>query len=484
MPSSVTAERSESEASRRLAGLYARPEIRARILEFLGAGRAPTCLFLDEPLPDGSWRRIPLDELWPALAAGRELSRSLADSRSLVVHLDMEYLDFDAPQRGYLDPERCFAAQRPIVAALRDELAALGVEPLHLMTGRGHHFLWRIAADSDVVGALAELGAPVPTAPGAARPRSGRVRRRLDTAHYGLGRVMELLAHRVLERIGGRAALPVMITAVEVGAGGQGREIVSIDLSEYGDPLSARRIRLPFSSYRKGRPAPDRPFLVVPVLCADEGEALRARTDLAAASALAERGSTAIPDQTAASARLLAAYCASPLARIHEWFYRGDGSPALAAASDDRAVLAQLPHCARSPLAAPNDRLLQPAELQMVTRSLLALGWHPRRIVELVRSLFTADFGWKAGIHFHDPGPRADFYVRIFTTLFVAGCDDLVDFNCRSTQEKHECPGGSCSLAPFRDSLLARRLHGRLAGRPLDGLFLPDEHPAVSRSGA
>ncbi len=475
----------ESPANANLQDFCAKPSVRARILEFLGGrGSRPSCLYLDEPLPDSTWRRIPPGDLWSALGSGREVSRSLADAESLLVDLDLEYLDFDAPGRGCLDPRRCFAMQRPVVDALLGELTALGIEPLHLLTGRGHHFLWRIAADSDVVEALAELGARVPTEQGAKRARPGHTRRRLAAAHLGLGQMLEYLAHRVLERMGGRAPTPVMITAVEVGAGSQGREIVSIDLSEYGDPLLARRLRLPFSSYRKWLPAKSRPLLVIPVVGGDEAEALRARTDLGAASALAERSSTRIPEQTAPSANLLDAYCASPLARVHEWFYGAEHSPAPSAKGRETAALAQLPPCARQPLDAPNDRLLQPAELQMVTRSLLALGWHPRRIVELVRSRYAADFGWKPGIHFHDPGPRADFYVRIFTSLFAAGRDDLIDYNCRSTQEKRECPGGACSLAPFRDSLLARRLHGRLAGRPLDGLLLPDEHPAVPRSGA
>ncbi len=48
--------------------------------------------------------------------------------------------------------------------------------------------------------------------------------------------------------------VPVELTAVEVGPTRRSREMVSIDISEYGDPLSARVIRVPFSLYLKPRP--------------------------------------------------------------------------------------------------------------------------------------------------------------------------------------------------------------------------------------
>jgi hypothetical protein len=470
-------------ASELLRAFYSVPAVRARILEFLGGnGSASSCRFLDEPAGDGSWRHLPPAELWNALAAGREVARSLADSRSLLAHLDLEYVDFDDPRRVRSEPDRCFSLQKHIIEALLDELAAAGIEPLHLLTGRGHHLLWRVDAGSEVVSELGELGAVVPCENGATAAAGDH--RRLTRAHLGLGRVLELLAHRVLGREARSSPIPLTITAVEVGAGPSGREAISIDLSEYGDPLGERGTRLPFSCYGKWGFRAGAPVLALPVVGGDWPEALRARTDLVAASALAERASAAIPDGTAGTARLLAGYRTSPLSRIHDWHYGGGEAGAEARGDCGRAALELLPPCARRPLERPNDLLLQPAWLQMVTRSLLALGWHPRRIVELVLSRYRGDFGWRPGVHFHDRSLRADFYVRIFTTLFAAGRDDLIDFNCRSTQEKHECPGGTCSLVPFRDSLLARRIHGRLAGRPLDGLFLPHEHSRLPRSCA
>jgi hypothetical protein len=78
----------------------------------------------------------------------------------------------------------------------------------------------------------------------------------------------------------------------------------------------------------------------------------------------------------------------------------------------------------------------------------------------------------------HDAATRADFYVRIFAGQFAAGVDDLVDFNCSSIREKGLCVphAGRCDVEGLRTSLLERRHHGRLAHRPFNRLFLPQEH--------
>ena len=89
------------------------------------------------------------------------------------------------------------------------------------------------------------------------------------------------------------------------------------------------------------------------------------------------------------------------------------------------------------------------------------------------------DHGWNAQWCRNDPATRADFYARVFTGLIVAGVDDLVDFNCQSAREEGNCFVAQCgeNLQPFRDSLLERRTHERLARRPFNRLFLPAEHP-------
>jgi hypothetical protein len=108
----------------------------------------------------------------------------------------------------------------------------------------------------------------------------------------------------------------------------------------------------------------------------------------------------------------------------------------------------------------PNDLLLKPAGIQLITRSLLAAGWHPRHIAGLVRSKFEdAAFQWGSAWESYEPATRADFYVRLFAGLYETGRDSLVDFNCTSNGEKGFCFAvghGLCQLEPARRTLLER----------------------------
>lgn len=78
-------------------------------------------------------------------------------------------------------------------------------------------------------------------------------------------------------------------------------------------------------------------------------------------------------------------------------------------------------------------------------RFLLAEGWHPRHIAGLIRSRYERPYGWLTDFHFHDPTVRAEVYTRIFSGLIALGHDQMVDFNCTSTQEKRLCPGTGCA---------------------------------------
>ena len=45
--------------------------------------------------------------------------------------------------------------------------------------------------------------------------------------------------------------VPVELTALEVGRGERGREMISLDVSQFGDPLDGRSTRVPYSRYLK-----------------------------------------------------------------------------------------------------------------------------------------------------------------------------------------------------------------------------------------
>jgi hypothetical protein len=453
---------------------YREPQVRKRILDFLGGPRLSrtTAIYVStHPVERRSACRRSPHGLWRALEEEPDLERSLWDERSLIADLDLEYVNFDRPGEAFADPAYCYEVQRPVVEALLHLVEAEGIPALHSLSGRGHHLVWRIDRGSHAFERLVGLGRL------AARP-APTVDPRGELAHLGLGMVLEHLAQRAMADAAGRCALPVEVTAVEAGPSARGREVVSIDLSEFGDPLSKRTLRVPFGanlkSYRSGRIAA--PVVSVPLVDLDEREALPIMRDLRSAAALAARTRTLIPEGSEGTSSLLDSYEASDVAAFHRFFYSREAE----ATAAESAALGQLlrkglPPCVGTALEAPNDLLLRPAVLQQVTRTLLALGFHPRAIAGLVRSRYAADHQWSGELHFHDGDLRADFYVRLFCALIWGHRDDLVDFNCRSTQEKRYCLRRDCdfNLAEFRASLLARREHGRLAGGPVYGLLSP-----------
>lgn len=422
------------------------PFIRARIHEYLGAGSHTSgpCAWLHvrEATPDADLRRVPVQELDRALASGAEIERPLWDEGRLLVHVDLEHVHFDRPESSWQDPEACFAAQEPALKALKETLEELGIRPLHLLSGRGHHLVWAIRRDSRLLEALAGLGrragirlddlwdAAVPTS--------------LAEAFRGLGMVMEFLGHEVLRRCPPTDHPPLRLTAIEVEPGPGGREIVSLDLSEYGDPLSIRSIRVPFGPYLKPRRLawsrgeevpPGEDLLVIPLVGVEEGTSPALMRAPARAARLARRVSTRIPDQTSGTRRLLTRYLGSRLARIHRWH---DSTPRITPGMPPR-----LPPCVAE-LLAPQARLLCPAGLQLLTRTLLSLGWSPRHIAQLAAARISLLTGSGKPPLLFDPVLRADFYVRLFAGLVLTGIDRLEDFNCPATQGKGCCVGADC----------------------------------------
>ena len=477
---------------------HALTAVQARMLEFLGGpslerSAAVYVAAADERSGPLRYPPRPPATLWRSVERGCEVYRSLWDRASLIVHLDVEYVNFDFPCEPYLSPERAFAAQRPVVESIRHELSRLGIAALQLVTGRGHHFVWRVRRATKAYHRLVQLGRVPRYLEERYRqvegPNGENVELELGAAFSGLGLVMEYLAHRVQRAAGPRSPVPVQLTAVAAGPSERGREVVSIDISEYGDPLHTRAIRLPFSPYLKLQQQREvmgelhvealPPLWVIPAEGLSERDALQTMRDPLAVEALAERCHTRIPDASAGTHRLALEYAGGRLARFHDWFYQQEPDPPQAwPETYDLLPADALPPCIRIILEQPNDLLLTPTGMQLVVRTLLGLGWHPRHVAGLLRSKFERDYAWGGMWEHYSPGARADFYTRLFAGLVVAGEDELVDFNCQSSREKGYCLDSSCTanLVPYRESLRARICHERLAHWPVNRLFLPDEH--------
>ena len=416
---------------------YADPALRQRLVEFLGGDTLPHATAVhvthtDGCLLDRRELRPPAELDW-FLERDIDIARSLADSRSYLLHLDMEYVNFESPAEAFVDPERCFALQEPMVKVIESLLLGWGIRPLHLMTGRGHHFMWRIDRDSELACRIRDLC----PAPELVRPclermppiLAGGIEPRDQEMFAALALVIEFLAHRIKETVADVCLLPLELTAVQ-----SQREIISLDISEYGDPLHTRVIRLPFSNYRKPwesglayqHAIP--PFRVIPLHEMDFREALRVRGNEVEVLALARRACVRIPLQEDGTRRLLEDYLASRLRRIHQHFYSDRHDPkARWPETYDRTPLGDFPDDIHDLLAFPNDRLLKPAGLRAVTHCLLDRGWHPRHIAGLVRSKFeNPRHGWGVDWNDYEPATRADFYIRLFACLRLTGLDASV----------------------------------------------------------
>jgi hypothetical protein len=460
--------------------LDADPAVRQRLVEFLGGDTLEHASAVYLTHSDGCQfdrheLRTPAELDW-FLERRMDIARSLADTRSCLLHLDIEYVNFDSPAEAFVDPWRCFELQEPVVKVIESLLLEWGIRPLHLITGQGHHFIWRIGRHSDLAQRIITLcPAPELTAPCMERLPpflSGCIHATDQEMFAATSLLIEFVAHRIKERVAPLAVLPVEITAVHVGpcATAQ-REMISIDISEYGDPLHTRMTRMPFTNYRKpwvtglaqGLGVADQIPAIrsIPLHEMDFRQALKVRQVDEDVLDLARRACVRIPLQEEGTARLLEQYLASRLRRFHEYFYAARHDPRERwPQTYDHTPLEALPNCVRNLLEWPNDRLLKPAGVQLVTRCLLAQGWHPRHIAGLIFSKFdNPAHGWGVRWGDYEAATRADFYTRLFAGQHLTGLDQLVDFNCTSTREKGFCvppSEGSCSLESLRQTLLSQ----------------------------
>lgn len=439
--------------------IYGNPVVVQRIREYLGAEDITArYVALCDGRAANAIEKISIEGLESALASPIDLARSLCDRDFYIVHLDIEYVDFDQPESAYLEPERAFALQEPTVKSIEELLVGFGIRPLHLITGQGHHFVWQFPKSSFVVDLLREVCPETGIDSGVMDK---------DLVFHRLGLVMEYLAGEIKRKAARISELPVEVTAVKVGGGpGKKREMISVDISEYGDPLESRVIRIPFTHYRKpwqsgmverlGLEGVIPKFVTLPLHEIDVASALKLRKNSGDVLDLAKRALVTIPVEEAGTRRLIEAYSCSQSHRFHVDYYKRESS-----AGKRVEDLDHLPFCVHHIFQDPNDLLLKPAQLQLVTRVLLSRGIHPAAIARHVRGIFSdpshrwPDHYWEI----YDPGMRSEFYVRLFAGLVATGIDEGLDFNCVSTKEKGLCPCPFCmeNLMDLKPDLLFNR---------------------------
>ena len=450
-----------------LGAYYLDPHVRQRMREYCGdtGDGAMTAVYLaaltgaESPRPTWDYATLHTpDALDTLLVEGADISRSLWDTRGLLVHLDIDYQNTDYPGEAWHHPADVFFKIEPVYRAVQHMLRRFDLPLVAVMTGQGYHFTGIIPLDSPVIDRLAQLVPAMPNWLPTVAERHPGLRHELTLRHArayaGLGLLMEFFAHGVMRRARRRTPVPIVLNGTVVGSGLAGRDCVSIDLSCYGDPLDVRHIRVAFGAYQKHcfRPdvvgvqaATEVPPLVAVPRCGALAPLPMDGRDVRHAARAARTRSAALPQAARGVGQLVDAYLGSSLAEFHRAFYATrrrtpDGRDQLF-----REVrLADLPHCVARPLSAPNDLLLRPAHVQHVTRWFLAEGVAPRDIAALVQSRYEADFDWGEHWRRGDAETRAEFDVRVFAGLIAAGVDGAVDFNCRSAQDKGLCPSEPC----------------------------------------
>jgi hypothetical protein len=270
--------------------------------------------------------------------------------------------------------------QQPVLEATLQILGKAGITPLILVSGRGFHLIWAVRRTSQTFRRLAGLGrVPASLQARYAQPYAldgSSVDRALGRAFAGLGMIVEFVGHGVLASSADRCRIPIQPAAIEVGPGIYGREIVSFDLSEYGDPLHTRHVRLPFSAYLKprqyewmlGEAEIGRLLLIfeIPLCGMSPAQVIKAMRNPDPVLEIARHASTEIPDESKSMEELLDDYQHSELAILHDQVYmqlREETS-----FPNCSIPIPEAPTCAQFLLENLNDWLLKPAALQHVVR--------------------------------------------------------------------------------------------------------------------
>ncbi|MFH1784310.1 MAG: hypothetical protein ABH868_05390 [bacterium] len=449
---------------------YRNQHVRQRIAEYCGGTGTDTSTFTTAPhmvaYGDAGgesslmYERFCSDSLdkdsfsW-ILDNGLDIFRSLWDRDYILGILDVEYYNIDYPGEIYLNQEKTFSKIEAVYEAILDTFYAFNIQPLVIMTGQGYHFSFQIKRESRASRELEKIGninSSLYTKYVSAKEWFGREISAANAQAYdGMGRVMEYVVHMVIKKACSKSRVPVLCTDLAVGIGETGREGISLDLSMYGDPIYIRDIRCPFSTHQKHKVevskfgnmvAEEIPIQVsLPRINGSLGDFLEMRRDYSRASAYAETVSTRIPDVSLSFGRLIKSYKHSRLYQFHKSFDAiGHDTVRYVLQTHEKIDMSMLPPCVTHSLLQPNDNLLKPTNMQVLTRVLLKLGWHPRRIAALISSKYEQEqYEWGTIWTLYDARTRADFYVRLFGGFISAGIDREKDLNCVSHQEKGYC---------------------------------------------
>ncbi len=416
------------------------------------------------------------------LDSALDVHRSVWDRKSALVFIDIEYFCKAYPGEPFLNPSRTFGILEPTYQNILHALKRYGISPLVITTGQGYNLVLRISKNSGAFQELVAIGHVEPSLqydyshPSAARGRS--VPHADGRAFDAIGKLVEFLYHRIKSSSSLPPSIPPLVIG-DISCCNKKREAISFDLSAYGNPLHKRSIRCPFSIYSKhllraniyGEVTAKAvgPLFCVPRRTAEMelplSKVLDIRKNVEETVQLAKMVTTQIPHQLEGIRALLEDYQRSDLSAFHQDFDAVEqDDPATWGEGYDLLELRSLAPCVAQVFLCPNPLLLQPTNLQLVVRTLLALGWHPKHIAGLITSKYMRDYGWEVNFMRYDANRWANVWVRLYAGLIRCGIDDLGDFDCASQHDRGEawrgmqyCPQPQCgfALSDYRQLLLS-----------------------------
>lgn len=394
---------------------------------------------------DPAVKVFPISELDNRLGQGPDIFRPLATRNGVLGVLDIEYYNWDkktlflpAEEKEFGMRDKIFREQlEPIYQILSQ---TFGEECIIDTTWSGYHLLTEIWKHSSVYDLLFELGKSW-REDGTPRCLEKQLIAAYNEIHQDdlkrnqgtdlddgvvyqqFGRVLEFLSHQIVPQVQGKVSLPVTICDST-------EECLSLDLSQYADPVYMRIIRSVFSSWDKhnqieslsqmvGKP----PFLdVVRRYGAYEnselGQVFSLAQDYGRAAEYNQQFSNGIPRAGKKTLALIEQYAQSKLYTFHQEFDKVEHD-----ITDEKYKLAKFDHALswdiREMMEYPNPTLLQPRNLKRLTEELMSKGWHPKHIGGMLAGRYEAEGkGWdKKYWSKYNPRTRANFWARTYAAL-------------------------------------------------------------------
>ncbi len=400
---------------------------------------------------DPGWGRDPPVRVFPMhqfeqrLGRGPDVFRPIISKSGVFGVFDLEYYNWDKKTLFSSTEGRPFGIHDDIFQEHLEPVysmisQAFGNEGIIDMTWSGYHVLTEIERGSDVYQRLRSLGELLrPDGTPRCLEQSllqqyavldshDQKRRDGISANDGIvyhqfGRVLEYLTHKIMRGAQPRVRLPITICDTA-------EECVSLDLSQYADPVYMRIIRSIFSSWDKHNmihslaQIVQRPPLLEVVrkygnfennnleqlfiLAHDYGQAIDYN----------QQFSGIIPRAGSKVLELIEEYHSSDLRQFHLEFDSEEHDPI-----DDNYKKAKYdPHLdfrARELMEYPNPSLLQPHNLQWMVSHLMDKGWSPKHIAGMIAGRYEAEGrGWDQRYWMkYNPRTRANFWARTYAGI-------------------------------------------------------------------